>query len=141
MNKRIKNAQPCTFNSISFKSILEKNCYIELRRANFIVEYEPIKFILFEGIKVDKPFIHYKKGIECIETNKKLINMTWQPDFIVTNSKGNKYIVESKGKENDLFPLKLKMFRKLMESLEYKGISVINTKRDCIELVKYIKNN
>lgn len=140
-NKKIRNTQPCEFNGIQFKSLLEKNCYIELRRAGFTVEYEPIKFILFEGGRVIKPYLHYKKGVQTIEVNKKLLDTSWTPDFIITNEKGNMYIFESKGFSNDLFPIKLKVFRKLLETLPYNGIIMVNSKKDCIEAIKWIKNN
>ena len=51
------------------------------------------------------------------------------------------YIFESKGFSNDLFPIKLKVFRKLLETLPYNGIIMVNSKKDCIEAIKWIKNN
>ena len=140
-NKKVRNATPCQFDNIQFKSLLERNCYIELKRANLIVQYEPIKFLLQKGERVLKPYLYFKKGIQVIETNKKLIDTTWTPDFIITNNNGHKFIFESKGKLNDIFPIKFKMFRHLMEDMEYYGILLITCKRDCIEAIKWIKNN
>lgn len=141
-NKKIRNATPCEFNGIKFKSILEKNCYIELKRANLEVKYEPIKFIISEGIRVKKPYLYFKKGIPIIEQNKKLVNISWTYDFLVTNDKGHNFVVEAKGNLNDIFPIKFKMFRQLMdEHDEYDGIVLVHTKRDCLEAIKWIKNN
>ncbi len=141
MNKKVKNATPCVFNGIHFKSILEKNCYIELRRANLTVLYEPTKYILFKGERVIKPCVHYNKGLQIIEENTKLLNMTWTFDYEVINSKGHRFVVEAKGRENDLFPLKLKMFRQAMENEEYVAVIIVNSKKDCIKAIEYIKNN
>ena len=141
MNKKVKNATPCVFNGIQFKSILEKNCYMELRRANLTVLYEPTKFVLFKGERVSKPYVHYKKGLEIIELDKKLVDMTWSFDYEVVNLKGHRFVVEAKGKENDTFPLKLKMFRQAMENEEYTAILVVNSKKDCLKAIEYIKNN
>lgn len=140
MNKKVKNSTPCIFNNIQFRSILEKNCYIVLKQSNLIVEYEAVKFILFTGCETTKPLVYYKSSVEIIEKGK-LRNMTWLPDYIVTNSKGHKFVVEAKGNPNDLFPLKLKMFRASMENLEYKAVIVVNSKRDCQKAITYIKAN
>lgn len=140
-NKKVRNAQPCEFNGIQFKSLLEKNCYIELRRAGFKVDYEPEKFVLFKGERVTKPYLHYKAGIETLETDKKILDMTWSYDFLITKDNGDMYVFEAKGFENDMFPLKLKMFRQAMENLPYKAIIMVNSKRDCLKAIKWIKNN
>lgn len=141
MNKKIKNAKECDFNGLHFKSQLEKNCYIELKKANLQVEYEPEKYVINEGKRVFTPYLYYRAGIEIIEVGKKLINTTWRYDFRVTNDKGHKFILEAKGNLNDIFPLKFKMFRSQLDNLDYSGIILVHTKRECIEAIKWIKNN
>lgn len=141
MNKKVKNATPTKFNNIQFKSILEKNCYVVLKQANLTVEYESETFVLILGKRVIKPYIHYKSGIPIIEENAKLRDIGWTPDFIVTNEKGNKFVVESKGQINDIFPLKLKIFRHHLDELDYKAIIIVNSKKDCVKAVEYIKTH
>lgn len=119
-NKKVRNAKEVVFDNIKFKSTLEGRCYRFLQKSNVEFKYEPIHFTLSKGFV---PTIHFyepigkhldrkltKKG-----ENYKVMSITYTPDFIVyfPNVIG---IIEAKGKENDVYPLKEKLFRKLLET-------------------------
>lgn len=140
-NKKIKNASPLEYEGISFKSKLEKMAYQTLREQGLPVEYEPQKFIIWEGFKPTVPF--YNKDLKTrmlkLET-KKIIDISYTPDFIV---KYNSYmaILELKGFENNVYPLKKKIFRKWLETNIPKSIYFeIYTKKQLLQAIDIIKN-
>ena len=62
-NKKIKNASPLEYDGISFKSKLEKMIYQTLKEQGFPVEYEPHKFVLWQGFRPTVPFYDKDKSI------------------------------------------------------------------------------
>lgn len=127
-NQKIKNATPNEYDGIKFKSKLETYVYKQLKAHNLFVEYEPIKFILIPSFTF------------C---GKKIRAMTYTPDFV-----GNNFIIEAKGKSNDVFPYKWKWFmwtllnRGLAE--KYKLFIVHNHKEvdNCIQqIINYESNS
>ena len=140
-NKKIKNASPLEYDGIPFKSKLEKMTYQTLKENGFPVEYEPRKFIIWEGFKPTIPFYNKDTKTRMLKLeSKKIINITYSPDFVF---KYHDYqvIIESKGLENDLFPMKKKIFRKWLEEHEPKSIYFeIYTKRQLLQAIEIIKN-
>lgn len=140
-NKKVKNAQVTTYDGINFKSKLEVFCYKKLKEHNIPFEYEKHKFTLFEG---------FKPSFHCYFPNKlgkleldltKLRSTTYTPDFV-----GDYWIVETKGRSNDLYPVKLKLFRELIEKdSKYKNYKLFiephnqNQILQAIELIKQYK--
>ena len=71
---------------------------------------------------------------------KKIISISYTPDFII-NYKNYLIILELKGRENDCFYLKKKMFRKWLEKYEPKSIYFeIYTKKQLLQAIEIIKN-
>lgn len=140
-NKKIKNASPLEYDGISFKSKLEKMAYQTLKENNLPVEYEPKKFVIWEGFKPTIPFYNKDKATRMLKLeNKKVINITYLPDFIVKYN-GYLIILELKGLENDVFPIKKKIFRKWLEEHEPKSIYFeIYTKKQLLQAIDIIKN-
>ena len=140
-NKKIKNASPLEYDGISFKSKLEKMVYQTLRENNLPVEYEPRKFIIWEGFKPTVPFYNKDKSTRMLkQDSKKLINVSYTPDFVFKHN-NHLVIIEAKGMENDLFPMKKKMFRKWLEDNEPKSIYFeIYTKKQLLQAIDIIKN-
>lgn len=140
-NKKIKNASPLEYDSISFKSKLEKMVYQTLKEHDLPVEYEPKKFIIWEGFKPTVPF--YNKDIKTRmlkQDNKKIINVSYTPDFVF-KYKDYLVVIEAKGIENNCFYLKKKMFRKWLEEHEPKSIYFeIYTKKQLLQAIEIIKN-
>lgn len=102
VNKKVRNATPCDYEGIDFKSKLEVYCYKKLRDNNIKAEYEAHRYTLL------KPF----------EFNgEKVRAMTYTPDFV-----GEGFVIECKGQMNDAFPLRWKMFKHF---LYRNGINVV----------------
>lgn len=140
-NKKIKNASPLEYEGISFKSKLEKMIYQTLKEQGFPVEYEPHKFILWQGFRPTVPFYDKDKSTRMLKLeNKKIIDITYTPDFVFTY-KGFLVVIEAKGMENDRFYLKKKMFRKWLEDNHPKSIYFeIYTKKQLLQAISIIQN-
>ena len=113
-NKKIKNATKKEYNGIQFKSLVEVSVYKHLLSLGLKPEYEKNKYIIWEGFKPKIPFYNQDKKKELVLQNKKIIDITYTPDFTF-QYKSVFVILEIKGFENDTFPIKKKMFRKYLE--------------------------
>lgn len=140
-NKKILNATPLEYDGITFKSKLEKMTYQTLRENGLQAEYEPKRFIIWEGFRPTVPFYNKDKVTRELKLDsKKIINITYTPDFIV-RYKDYLIVIEDKGVENDCFYLKKKMFRKWLEENEPKSIYFeIYTKKQLLQAIEIIKN-
>lgn len=121
VNKRILGAAPISYNSIKFKSRLECSCYKKLEHSGLDFLYEGEKIVLLEGFKPENVTIYapgrraagkYDKDITI--RDRAIVNITYTPDFIVTKGIYKIYF-DVKGKENDTYPIKKKMFLKYLE--------------------------
>lgn len=115
--KRKKGKSPVrskktTLDGITFASGLEKYMYQALKKAKIHALYEGQTFELVESF--DFPFESYErcgngKGEYKNRGNKKILNMKYTPDFV-----GKGWIIECKGRANESFPLRWKIFKKLI---------------------------
>ena len=140
MNKKILNATNSAIGNISFKSKLEASVYKTLVEHGFSPQYESQRFVLWKGSKIND--IYYTKGSDghLKADNSKIRDITYTPDFIILHN-GTMFIIEAKGIENDTFPLKKKLFRRLLESMEMPCVYFeVRTKRELLEVIKIIKS-
>lgn len=139
-NKKIKNARESTFNGITFKSKLEESFYKTLMAAGLEPDYELTKFVLVEGFKPTVPFYNRSKSKVFRMDMTKVRDITYTPDFTILYN-DTLFIIEAKGIENDTFPLKKKLFRKLLESMEMPCVYFeVHTKKELLEVIKIIKS-
>lgn len=117
MNNKVKNAQIIEYKEITFKSKLDLMAYKLLEERGFNPQYEQNTFIIWQGFKPVVPFFTKNKAKQIINNNKKLINITYTPD-IYFEYQGYKVIIEMKGFTNDVYPIKVKLFRKYIEQLQ-----------------------
>lgn len=141
-NKKVRGATPMTQNSITFKSKLEAMAYKVLVENGFTPEYEKYKYVIWEGFRPVVPFYVRNKQRRVVLNSTKLINITYTPDFYI-EYKGYKVVIEMKGFVNDVYPIKLKLFRKYIEeqpdSNKYLLFEVY-TKTQLLETIKIIKD-
>ena len=139
-NKKIRNARESVFNDIRFKSKLEESFYKTLVAAGLEPGYEQTKFVLARGFKPTVPFFNRSKSKVFRMDMAKVRDITYTPDFIILYN-GTMFIIEAKGIENDTFPLKKKLFRRLLESMEMPCMYFeVRTKRELLEAIKIIKS-
>lgn len=143
-NHKVKNATPLEYNNIQFKSRLEVMIYKTLLQEGFNVQYEPTKYIIWEGFKPNVSFYNKDKKTRMLKLdNKRLIDITYTPDFVF-EYKDTTIVIEAKGFENDTFPIKKKLFRKWLEKQNSQGNKYIFfeifTKRQLMQAIDIIKN-
>lgn len=158
-NKKIRNATVCKTSNIVFKSQLEKSIYNTLQQLGFDAKYEPTTYVLWDGFTPITPFYdretdsQKKKRIAGGDTNKnkllvkkegKIVGVRYTPDFYFKYKNLHVYI-EAKGMENDVFYIKKKMFRKLLDDLyiKHKQYSIffeVYTKKQLLQAINIIKN-
>ena len=116
---RNSKSRKILYDNILFDSNLEISCYKLLKENNIDFTYNEEKIILFEGFKFNNViFYQPNKKKEYMVNNRKVLNTTYTPDFRININKEDIIIyIETKGKENDVYPLKRKMFLKYLECL------------------------
>ena len=99
-----------SLDGIDFASGLEKYMYVALKKAKIPAIYEGETFELQSSFEL--PFESYEcqangKGEYCNRGNKKILNIKYTPDFV-----GKHFIIECKGRANEAFPMRWKLFKK-----------------------------
>jgi hypothetical protein len=105
-------AKKVVYDGITFSSGLEKYMYKVLKDNNIKAQYESHTFELVPSFQFqNKCFEKQSNGLGSFEDrgNKKVLNLKYTPDFI-----GRKFIIETKGRANESFPLRWKLFKKWM---------------------------
>ena len=133
-----------TADGIQFASGLEKYMYLALKQAGIPALYEGQTFELIESF--DFPFECYErcangKGVYKNRGNRKILNMKYTPDFV-----GKGFIIECKGRANESFPLRWKIFKKLIAERRLGPFTLYKpqNQKECDETVRLIlqsKNN
>jgi hypothetical protein len=127
-----------TYDGITFASGLERYMYMALKKANIKALYEGETFELQEAF--DFPFESYErcgnsKGEYKNRGNKKILNIKYTPDFV-----GKGFIIETKGRANESFPLRWKMFKKLMSESKIGPFTLYKpqNQKECDETIRLI---
>jgi len=126
-----------SYDGIKFASGLERYMYIALKKAKIKADYEGMTYELFPGFNFDiKSYERCGNGKGAYKNrgNKKILNIKYTPDFI-----GKGFIIETKGRANESFPLRWKMFKKhiideLIDVILYKP----QNQKECDETIRLI---
>ncbi len=130
-----------TFDGITFASGLEKYMWMALRKAKIQAVYEGHTYEIFPAFNFETSAIERcanGKGDYKDRGQKKILNISYTPDFI-----GKGFIIECKGRANESFPLRWKMFKKyVQEHLPNVILYKPQNQKECEETVRLIlKNN
>lgn len=139
INKKIKNANPLEYNGVKFKSRVEVSIYKLLESHNIETKYEEETFILSPSIRPTVSFYNRTKKAGFHSMMSPINSITYTPDFTFVYN--NIFvIVEVKGFENDVFPVKRNLFRKLLETLDTHCMFFeIRTQKEMLEALKIIE--
>ena len=105
-------AKKVIHDGIKFASGLEVYMYKALKEARIVAEYEPTSYTLlngfdYEGICFEKQA--NGKGEYKDRGCKKILPIKYKPDFV-----GRDFVIECKGRANESFPLRWKLFKSWM---------------------------
>lgn len=137
-NKKIKNATTKELDGIQFKSQLEATIYKTLVSSAITPEYEKRTFEFVPRLRPTVPFFNRVKKVFGLEM-KPLHPITYTPDFTFEYD-GMLIVIEAKGFENDVYPVKKNLFRRYLENLpQYSMYFEIRTKKELLEALRIIK--
>ena len=146
MKKRHKKRGPVrskkvVFDGITFASGLERYMYQALKKARIKAKYEGETYTLINGFNFMTTSYERQsngKGEFKDRGNKKILPIKYTPDFV-----GDKFIIECKGRANESFPMRWKLFKRLINIKQpYVTLYKPQNQKECDQVIELIiKNN
>tara|TARA_R100001126_G_scaffold65000_1_gene37137 strand:- start:499 stop:957 length:459 start_codon:yes stop_codon:yes gene_type:complete len=147
MKRRYKNkkkgpvrSKKVTFDGITFASGLEKYMYQALKKAKIHADYEGCTFILQEGFEFENESYERQsngKGEMVNRGCKKILPIKYTPDFVSSS-----FIIECKGRANESFPLRWKMFKKYVNhKMKHVTLYKPQNQKECDKVIELIIEN
>ena len=133
-------AKKVTFDGIKFASGLEKYMYMALKKAKISAIYEGATFELQQAFMFDTDSYERQgngKGDMVNRGQKKILNIKYTPDFV-----SDSFIIECKGRANESFPLRWKMFKKYVKKqIPHVTLYKPQNQKECDEVINLIIKN
>jgi len=128
-----------TVDGIKFASGLEAYMYKALKKAKIKAQYEKRSFELQSSFEFNNSSYERQsngKGDMVNRGNKKVLAIKYTPDF-----EGKNFIIECKGRANESFPIRWKLFKKFVaDNLPNVKLYKPQRQSECDEVIKLIKN-
>ena len=128
-----------TVDGIQFASGLEKYMYLALKEAKIEARYERETYVLQDSFVFNNKSYEKQsngKGEFKNRGEKKVLNIKYTPDFVNPS-----FIIECKGRANESFPIRWKMFKNYVkEQLKHVILYKPQNQKDCDEVIKLILN-
>ena len=133
-------AKKIKYDGINFASGLERYMYMALRKSGIKAEYEGKSYTLVEGFDFTTQSHERQsngKGDFTNRGNKRILPITYTPDFVSDN-----FIIECKGRANESFPIRWKLFKKYVQE-NLKGIILYKPQNqsECDQVIQLILNS
>ena len=130
-------AKKVSYDGIDFASGLEKFMYISLRDAGIKFKYEGETFVLLNGFHFENEVYERQansKGDYINRGGKRILPIKYTPDFI-----GDDFIIETKGRANESFSMRWKLFKKLVVD-QFPNVTLYKPQNqaECKETIKII---
>ena len=133
-------AKKVSFDGIQFASGLEKYMYIALKKAKIKAAYEGQTYVLQESFAFEVDSYERQangKGDLVNRGQKKILNIKYTPDFI-----SDSFIIECKGRANESFPIRWKMFKKYVnDNLKHVTLYKPQNQKECDKVIELIIKN
>tara|TARA_B100000959_G_C14808155_1_gene552618 strand:- start:31 stop:471 length:441 start_codon:yes stop_codon:yes gene_type:complete len=128
-----------TIDGIKFASGLEAYMYKALKQAKIPAAYEGSTYTIFQGFDFNK--VCYErcgngKGDYKNRGEKKILPIKYTPDFI-----GKGFIIETKGRANEAFPMRWKLFKHYAEHNLNSVLYKPQNQKECDETIKLIQKH
>jgi hypothetical protein len=130
-------AKKVLYDGINFASGLEKYMYIALQKNKIKAKYESETFTLVQGFSFKNDVYERQsngKGNYINRGNKKVLPIKYTPDFI-----GENFIIETKGRANESFPIRWKIFKQLVAN-QFPNVTLYKpqNQKECDETIRLI---
>jgi len=146
MKKRFKRkrgpvrSKKVTFDGITFASGLERYMYQALKKAKIHSVYEGCTFTLQESFMFDNESYERQsngKGDMVNRGCKKILSIKYTPDFV-----SDSFIIECKGRANESFPIRWKMFKKYVNNnMKHVTLYKPQNQKECDKVIELIIKN
>lgn len=132
-------AKKVVYKGTTFASGLEKYMFIALMEAGIEFKYEGYTYELVPAFTFINNCVERQsngKGDFINRGNKKVLNLKYTPDFV-----GEDFIIETKGRANDSFPLRWKLFKKWMhDNNDKRTLYKPQNQAECNKTIELILN-
>ena len=126
-----------SYDGINFASGLERYMYMALKKAKIKNKYEGETFVLLNGFEFENESYERQsngKGEFKNRGKKKILPIKYTPDFI-----GKDFIIETKGRANESFPMRWKLFKQLvMRQFPTYTLYKPQNQKECDETIRLI---
>ena len=130
-------AKKVSFDGITFASGLEKYMYMALKKAKIYSEYEGMTFTLQDAFMFDVDSYERQgngKGEMVNRGQKKIQSIKYTPDFVSPS-----FIIECKGRANESFPMRWKLFKKLVKNdMPHVTLYKPQNQKECDKVIELI---
>ncbi len=128
-----------SYDGVNFASGLEKYMYMALKKHKIKAKYEGETFVLINGFHFENESYERQangKGELINRGSKRILPIKYTPDFI-----GEDFIIETKGRANESFPLRWKLFKRLItEQFPAYTLYKPQNQRECDRVIELILN-
>ena len=125
---------------ITFASGLEKYMYRALKKAKVKAKYEGRTYTIQSGFEFNMDSYERQsngKGEFKNRGNKKILPIKYTPDFI-----GDGFIIECKGRANESFPMRWKLFKGYINTVQpYVTLYKPQNQKECDQVIELIIKN
>jgi hypothetical protein len=132
-------AKKIKYDGINFASGLERHMYMALNKAKIKAEYEGQSYTLIEAFDFTSECYERQsngKGDFTNRGNKRVLSISYTPDFI-----GEDFIIECKGRANESFPLRWKLFKRyVQEHMPRYTLYKPQNQNECEQVIQHILN-
>ena len=127
------------YDGITFASGLEKYMYRALKKAKVKAKYEGRTYTIQSGFEFNMDSYERQsngKGDFVDRGNKKILPIKYTPDFI-----GDVFIIECKGRANESFPIRWKLFKIFINS-RYPHVTLYKpqNQKECDMVIQLLTN-
>ena len=133
-------AKKVSFDGITFASGLEKYMYQALKKAKVYAEYEGMTFTLQDAFVFDVDSYERQangKGEMVNGGQKKIQSIKYTPDFVSPS-----FIIECKGRANESFPMRWKLFKKFVKNeMPHVILYKPQNQKECDKVIELIIKN
>tara|TARA_R100000544_G_scaffold33689_1_gene20238 strand:- start:615 stop:1061 length:447 start_codon:yes stop_codon:yes gene_type:complete len=135
--KKTIQSKKKVIDGIQFDSTLESFMYKLLKDNNIENEYEGEKFILIDSFHFSNSSFERTATKPMIDRGDKNVRgITYKPDFV-----SDKFIIEVKGRANESFPIRWKLFKRLLHNNnDTRVLYKPQSQADCKTVVEDILN-
>ena len=144
MKKRRKKgpvrSKKVTYDGMTLASGLARYMYQALKKAKIHADYEGCTFTLQEGFMFDVESYERQsngKGEMVNRGCKKILPIKYTPDFVSSS-----FIIECKGRANESFPIRWKMFKKYVNhKMKHVTLYKPQNQKECDKVIDLIIKN